>query len=398
MKKTELIECLGVCVVLFVGLISIKALLLVVPFFLLYLVLSKQMLVFSNKAKLIALGVLLYVLIGLFTTEYVQNTLSLSANYLILLVVLLMSATRFSQTQKQMQIVSILFCTIVSFITILSLLFYLAHHISFVSLGFSCMTDFKHYYRPIFMLCNDNATLVLCLLPFAFLFAIKTEKWLRYWSIVNLVCVNLCLIFSYSRGIYISTILFYLAVSIGLKLLGKEQRVFCQFLPTLIAVVVVLSVSPVIRQSVFTTLSLTKTESQKRSFDSRLSKLETTLCNNRDVWFGCGDGNYFISNLNNQTSFDSVLAASSNNGIMQLYVERGVFGLVLLLTLLSFILLCSLKHVQQGDNLTIVLLCGLFAVLVRECTFASFSRVNAVMFLCFVMVLLLVNRCSYEKQ
>jgi len=398
MKKNELIECLLTCLVLLMGLLSIKSLILILPFSLYYLATTGKMPALSPHSLVIIACTLLYVSVGLLTTTYIPNSFSISIDYLILLVVFLMSSASICQAQNLRHVLCVLFCSIVSFVTIITLLFYMMHQADFVSLGFSDMTEFKHYYRPLFMLCNDNATLVLCLLPFTLLITMQSDRSLRYWSLINMSLVNLCLMLSYSRGIYISTLVFYLVVFVMSVIYRKNRKGLVSIGVSFTSMVLALSLSSVVRESVFTTVSFNKTESQKRSLDSRISKLETMVENNQNTFFGCGDGNYFISNLNNRTDFDSMVSASSNNGIMQLYVERGVLGIASLVALMMYIAIISIRRFVMGDFTTVVLACGVLVVAIRECTFASFTRVNAVMFLCFIMVVLLINKQCHEKQ
>lgn len=390
MNRTEFLSHLFCSSILLFGIISIKSLLIVLPFLLFYVIKYGEKFTSSFRFYCIALSSILYVATGLITSRYTNNTLSISIDILLVMCAFLAISELRRPTEKHISLLFLIFNIIATIIVSSTLLCYLFHQSQILSLGLDDMTSFKHYYRPLFMLCNDNATMILCLEPFILLSIFVTKSRFRWWYIANMAMSSTALVVSYSRGIYLSVAIFTILL-MAMVFLYNRQQMKC-YLSTMAICVVVLSMilwgSSTIRNSVTTTIAFKKTESQKRSYDSRIASIEKNIAKSQNIFWGEGDGNYFKYNIGNRTSYDTILSASAKNGIVQLFIERGIVGILLVFGLGCIVFKTAYSEAKKGSLIHILMLCGLVAFCIRETTYASLTRINSVFFLVSLMLYL----------
>lgn len=380
------------------GFISVKFLLLILPFYWLFLRRGGETFDLTHKEVVLLLVVTAYVTLGVSFSVYRHNSLSFGADILTMLLFLFVVRRDRHISRGVAEVIGIVFNVISSMILSLTLIFYVGHHCSVMSLGFENMTDFKLLYRPLFMLCNDNATLLLCLLPFLTLMSLSSWK-MRIWSAANMSMCVAAVLFSYSRGTYIAAVVFIL-VSLMFCILHKKKIVghaLVLMTATTLPSVVTVICSDSIRESVMTTATMLGTESQKRSFESRIERLRGVADSGESILCGAGEGNYFVSSLAHKTEYDTLVSASSNNGFLQLWKERGLVGLAFLAYIIMLCSVPSMKRIRKGDVVAILMTAGAVSLIVREMSFASLTRVTPVFFLGAVMIMLSSKRPKYEE-
>lgn len=399
MSKQEFAYCILICAALTLGLFSIKLLIVLIPFFMVYNKKCGIKIELSKTTVAVIAAFLIYSISGVVFSEYVPNSLSFNIDLTVLLTLYIITGGVLYHTERQKNIITYTFHGIVSATCVLCCLFYIAHQTALTELGFSDMTDFKTSYRPLFMFCNNFATLILCFLPIILIMVVNADnKKLRIWYTANFALCIFCLTTTYSRGIYLSIIILFILLIGSLLIFNKlplKKVLVCILTATLFSVALS-TANPAIRESVATTFSFNKTESQKRSFDSRVDKLSKYGA--EFSIFGCGSGNFKILNLRKLTDYDTLISGSSTNSFLQLYIERGMFGMVFFVVMAGFYLLKIRKKFFAGNITAIVSTCGLAAVAVREVTFGSFTNVCGIVLMCFAMICLTLNTAKYEKQ
>lgn len=210
MSKQEFAYCILICVALLLGLFSIKLCIVLIPFFIVY---NKkcgiQIEMTKTKAAVIS-AFLIYSLCGVVFSDYMPNSLSFNIDLAVVLAVYLLTGGIFFNTGKQKKVVTYTFHGLVSAICVISCLFYIAHQSGVTAHGFTDMTNFKTSYRPLFMFCNNFATLVLCLLPILVISVFnETRRKFQLWYIANFVLCVFCITTTYSRGAYLAVMVLF---------------------------------------------------------------------------------------------------------------------------------------------------------------------------------------------
>lgn len=401
MERRELLSTIFVSVSILLGLLSAKLLLLILPFYALFLRKTSGPIVFSFREWILLGVVSTYVAVGLIFSVFRFNSLSFAIDLLTVTIVSLIVRRDKYLSSRVIDVMGVIFNVLASILLVLNIVFYIVHHYECVSvLGFESLTDFKLLYLPLFMLCNDNATMLLCFLPFLTLMSIAMRKRkIKLWSLVNMSMCVLSIIFSYSRGAYFSMFFFFLITFVLIFLFRREQlkRMMFILLMSMLPAICVVFLSQPIRTSVETTVSLFKTESQRRSFNSRVERLKNVSSD--AVLFGKGDGNYFISNLKSKTEYDTLVSASSNNMALQLWEERGIVGYAFVVSIAILLGGMVLKNIRRGNICALLMVAGILALILRELSFASMTRISSVFFLSVVMLFLssVYHKREYEK-
>lgn len=399
MNKQEFAYCILICAALLLGLFSIKLCIVLIPFLIVY---NKkcgiQIEMTKTKAAVIS-AFLIYSLCGVIFSDYMPNSLSFNIDLAVVLAVYLLTGGKFFNTEKQKKVVTYTFHGLVSAICVISCLFYIAHQSGVTAHGFTDMTNFKTSYRPMFMFCNNFATLVLCFLPLILLSVLNESRAkFKIWYMANFALSVFCITTTYSRGAYLSVILLFVMLICSFLIFNSLQlkkTLFCILIGVGFSLAITATNSTV-RESVATTFSFNKTESQRRSFESRVTKLDQYA--EEFSFFGIGSGNFPILNLNKMTDYDTLISASSDNSFLQLYVERGLFGVIFFVAITVFYILKIRKKFFSGNTTTIIAICGVMAVAVREMTFGTITNVCGIVVLCFAMICLTLNDVTDEKQ
>jgi O-antigen ligase len=133
---------------------------------------------------------------------------------------------------------------------------------------------------------------------------------------------------------------------------------------------------------------MTKTVSQRRSIDSRLSKWNETIRIFRDhPVFGTGSGTYGLMSYRYNLADKSRLSPLTTNTFLQLLMEKGVVGFVAYMGAIGAICMNALKLVRERSISAIIFLSAMVALLVREMTFSSMLEQHIVLSLFFLIAL-----------
>ncbi|MCB9426644.1 MAG: O-antigen ligase family protein [Flavobacteriales bacterium] len=266
--------------------------------------------------------------------------------------------------------------------------------------GFHDLNNFKHLYLPLGSPNNIWSTIVLLLLPFNLIwFSYQKTKASKIISAIVLTLNIFCLIISFSRGIYLSSILFLISFNLlSFKLINLKKRLLFN---GIIILIVSICVYPV-KNSVLTTLSIQKTTSQNRSTEGRLSRWQHAIdiVKEKPI-LGWGQENY-IRALDRApyNAEDAVFSSRTNNTYLQLLIEKGIFGLLAFFSILliaAYVIFRSIRnsHLSNKEKTHIVVIGAcLTAYLFRELTFSTLFDDSSAYLVFFILISLFT---PYDK-
>ena len=297
--------------------------------------------------------------------------------------------------------------TVKPFIRILLVFIFMISVISLVSFGlfaglvydagFESLYDFKHLYRPFGSLNNVWGTLMLMLLGIASIplltYAQKGKEVI--FRIIPFCLLLVCLVCSFSRGIYICLALTMLLVSY--YILTTNEKTHIKLIKLVSLAVVLIGMVFVCKDDALRTMRLVETESQQRSLQARVDAFDYTwqaLKNN--PWMGCGTGNYSLAV--NEYTFEHNGDSFTNmapNVFSQLLLEKGVVGTVLwgLVFLIECIML--FKYSLVDKRIQVFLFLFLLVIFAREMSFAAILTDKRL--LAALAILLALSQCNISN-
>ena len=239
--------------------------------------------------------------------------------------------------------------------------------------GFESLYDFKHLYRPLGNLNNVWGTLMLVL---AGITAIPLLTYGRkggnfIYGIIPFALTVVCLMLSFSRGIYICMGLFVLLIWSYIIL--SESKIWVKVLECMAMVVFVISIASIHRTDSLRTARLVETASQQRSLEGRLDAVEYTLNVLREnPLMGVGTGNYSLAvnrhlYENNNDSYTNL----APNIISQLLLEKGMVGTVLWPLVFIVLIVQLFVNRHRDRKMQVFIVFFLSIVLVREMSMAA---------------------------
>jgi O-antigen ligase/Tfp pilus assembly protein PilF len=269
---------------------------------------------------------------------------------------------------------------------------YLAFSFSISAEGFDELNNFKHLYKPFGIFSNEWATVMLLILPFsvASYFVLRSSESARAYSWVSAIILlfNIfTILISFSRGAYISLILFFILTAVFVlvfQVLKTRDIVRCSagFLA-----LIALSIIP-IEDPVLTTASLVKTESQQRSLESRKNIWQNALtAAGESNFLGVGSNNFALAYSKvYDAGEDQAFTQRASNVILKLWIEKGYSGLVVYgAFFFLFFFSNGLRLRSKGEAnqkiVTIILCTGILAMLVRDLSFSSIFENTTILFL-----------------
>ncbi len=246
--------------------------------------------------------------------------------------------------------------------------------------GWSDISEFKGFLNYFKLLLNNWATLAVCLLPFPLITAVQHRNMkVPFYGALLIFCLSvLAVLISFSRGAYLSLLLFGFLVPATLILIKKIPAKTLMF-PGLFTAGALALIFLLFYRPVMNTLAMNKTASQQRSTHGRLNILESGLCKAKIYWLtGTGTHNYPLSPDNcMQEQEDSGYSVYTNNLYLQILIEKGLPGLLVYGVLFFLILLRFFKKLlrlpdQEGRLVHGLLFAGFSAYAFRELFFSSF--------------------------
>ena len=260
---------------------------------------------------------------------------------------------------------------------------------SLYTLGWKEVYPFRGSFSPFGFKLNDWSTFCISLLPFPLISALLFRKNIFLFSLCSLLFIltTYAALISFSRGAYISIIFFFISLG-GLIMHFRiiEDKKWLK--PMVASTILLILLSYPISTGIYTTLSMTKTESQQRSTAGRMEILKNGLKKvNVHPLAGRGGYNFGISSSSDATlREDAGTSLFSNNLYLQILVEKGWIGLLMYCALFFYILwllytTCCSGENKQDQFIRIVLLSGFIAYCIKEIFFASFFENNLVLML-----------------
>lgn len=297
--------------------------------------------------------------------------------------------------------------TVKPFIRILLVFIFMISVISLVSFGlfaslvydagFESLYDFKHLYRPFGSLNNVWSTLMLMLLGIAAIplltYAHKGKEVM--FGIIPFCLLLVCLVCSFSRGIYICLALSMLLVSY--YILTSKDQTHIKLIKLVALAVVLIGMVFVFKDDALRTVRLVETESQQRSLQARVDAFDYTWQALKDnPWMGCGTGNYSLAV--NEYTFEHNGGSFTNmapNVFSQLLLEKGIVGTVLwgLVFLIECIML--FKYSLVDKRIQVFLFLFLWVIFAREMSFAAILTDKRL--LAALAILLALSQCNISN-
>lgn len=332
------------------------------------------------KAGMIRLNVLDWLVLVLWVWEFIigvftegqNNCISyLTGQYLFVTYYFILRLwLRDVSTVRQFMRILLVFISIISIISLVS--FGLFTSLVYDA-GFKNLYDFKHLYRPFGSLNNVWGTLMLMFLGIAAipLFTCVQKEKEVIFTIIPFCLLLVCLVCSFSRGIYICLALSMLLVCY--YILTSNDRTNIKVVKLFSLVVVFIGMVCVFKDDALRTMRLVETESQQRSLQARIDAFDYTWQALKDnPWMGCGTGNYSLAV--NEYTFEHNGDSFTNmapNVCSQLLLEKGVVGTVLwgLVFLIECIMLSKCGFVDK--RIQIFLFLFFLVIFAREMSFAA---------------------------
>ena len=287
---------------------------------------------------------------------------------------------------------------IILFLSAITLFSYYKHRSAFINNGFEDLTLVRQYYHPLGFISNDWVAILLCLLPIPlYCFLISRKRKTEIIHLISFISVNLAILFSFSRGAYLSLFVFY-AISFLFFLINhssyKKGFIFVAICTFAFSCVVLYPD----KKAVITTMSLTSTTSQQRSIDGRYKKWDEAinLFKERPLC-GFGAGNYGNASIFYGAKDSESLSNRSTNSYLQLIVEKGIIGTIFYCLVIVFVTIVGIKTILKRRAL-IPFFASIMALLMREFFFSSFFEERRIPLLFIVLIISLFHLSNHYEN
>lgn len=304
----------------------------------------------------------------------------------------------FLRKERQVQLFTNILAGFVALLSALTVLSFLFFKFNIEYEGFTDLVSFKALFQPLGVLLNDWSTILL----FSSVFLLVALKWAQvksawFWIlIVGCGLLAMALLVSFSRGIYISVLLGFIAF-IVISIVSRACHIRKLLLVVACSVGLgFLAVLPVLN-GVKTTAGFSVTTSQVRSTESRINIAGTAIeLFKEHPLAGVGAGNFSLyANPRLALREDSFYTGKATNSYLQLLVEKGIVGFLLWGVFVGILLLAVLRQVKTEKKERFVfsiVFSVLIAILFREVTFSTFFSKSQMQILFFVLAAWIVNR------
>ena len=146
------------------------------------------------------------------------------------------------------------------------------------------------------------------------------------------------------------------------------------------------------RNNVISTCQMSKTIVQKQSIQGRISKWDESIyLYKQSHVFGVGSGNYGVSYDYFAKDKRSMITRRSTNSYLQLLIEKGVVGTIVMIISLGLIIMQCYRSVRI-DKSKIPFLLAIIAFLFREFVFSSFYEERRLPLLCVLLLLVIIQK------
>jgi len=276
-----------------------------------------------------------------------------------------------------------------------TLFFFLTFQFNVTYEGFEDITNFRSLYHPFGSLSNDWTAILLLFLPFIGIsfFTFSKHEYLKFVIGSGFFIVCYGIILSFSRGAYLALftfLLFLFFLLLYFKIIEFRRLLIYATFTVIIFTSMVFTVS----QPVQTTIQISKTTSQVRSIEGRISTWNSSLSIiKQNWWFGVGSGNFPLKYVKaKNVAEDTYFTGRVSNSILQLLIEKGTIGLIVYSIVVLIIiwtfgkLLMDTSRTKTDKFKAIIVLSGIFALAVKESTFSSLFEKDGVLLLVFMLI------------
>jgi tetratricopeptide (TPR) repeat protein len=269
-----------------------------------------------------------------------------------------------------------------------TLFFFLLYQNKVAEMGFNDLTQFRFLYHPMGMLSNDWASIMLAFLPFAVAAWQISSKYSWIW-VLAIGFITFSILVSFSRGAIIAGLfwgILLLSIFTYYRIYNSKRLIIGICAITIFVSLICIPIS----SPLFTTLSLTKTESQKLSLEGRINKW-------KDAWLlfcqhpatGVGAGNFALKSETLSNRRETIYTGRCTNSWLQLIAEKGccgiiVYGLCGLLWIIHSVIM--IRRREKKDLVAVLFVSGILVCLFRETTFSTLFEKPMLLILLLLML------------
>lgn len=266
--------------------------------------------------------------------------------------------------------------------------------------GFVSLYDFKYLYRPLGNLNNVWGTLMLVLWGITAVYLLTYGKKGKGFivGIMSFALVTVCLVLSFSRGIYICLLLSVLLFC-G-HVIFSRGRLWLKVLKCAVLPAFIIAVAAIYKDDSMRTARLVETESQRRSLEGRIDALDYTVRAVREnPALGVGTGNYSLAV--NEFMYEDNNDSYTNlapNIVSQLLVEKGIIGTVLWGLVYVVLIIRLLVGRPRDRNVRMFIFLFITVILVREMSLASMLTDSRILSAVAVLLVLFQNNIAEDSR
>ena len=300
--------------------------------------------------------------------------------------------------RKQIDYITNSLSIVAGIISLLTIVAYIKHKQFVVDLGQDDMISFRSFYKPLGFISNDWVAILLCSLPMTVVSIINstTKKQLIIYSLTYYLVVVSILV-SFSRGAYLSLLFFvFMLIILGCYFKCDYRKRVCIMSSLIIILACVTIFSE--RKFVISTCQMSKTTVQRQSIQGRISKWgESMSLYKLTPISGVGSGNYSVAYDFFVQEKRSLKTRRSTNTYLQMLVEKGLVGSMIIIISLFLIIYDCVKAVIK-DKRKLPFLLAVLAVFLREFFFSSFYEERRIPLLCMLLVLLIIQKPLSDEK
>lgn len=235
------------------------------------------------------------------------------------------------------------------------------HYMQILQAGFNEAYNFRHLFRPLGMLNNSWAQLLILFLPWV---EINRKRRMALTSLIFIA-----IILTFSRGAYIATAVFIL----GGIVFARKKAAYKSILPALILSILICAI---FFHTSFSMMFNNASETQSGSDQWRINGILDMADRIKDIpLLGYGSGRYsYFNDISNSLDSSTGFTSLAPNTLIRLISEYGIFGTILIATLLLTIIFNAFKH---NHAIIGIGLCALFA---KDMTISTSHTLPALFF------------------
>jgi len=316
--------------------------------------------IWHTKTDVSLVIIFIFETVSIFFSEYKYNTIFESSK--ICAGLLFYLCIRHFLKYKNAELI-LSFTLISSLVSLLSILSFLNSRNILLGVGLRNINQFKNLFHPLGQFCNEFVTVELgfvCLLLLFFKNIVYVpNKWpMKIGILLSLTLAIVNVLVSFSRGAYLALSILVIWIVVHFIFVRQIRKSFKYLFLTF--VLASLATVPIFKYIV-DSASIHGSVSQTRSVEGRLNIWSDALKISKvKPIIGIGAGNFALKyNSTRSCNATSIFTSRIANTPLQIYVERGIIGLVLYLFVYYYILAAFRKYPGYNTNDRDILLTAL---------------------------------------